>query len=172
MNQPTTKNVDALLADVELANSEAQRHHFDNGFTVEIDAPQRRDEIRVVAPNGRVCLKIQMEADGPRVEVAGEDLHVRAQGDLHFDCARFEVNASAEVALRSGGSVTHEARGDLNLTAAGDLKSRAFAQEIRATRGDVHVLANDDVRLDGETVNLNNPKVYRPSASSSDVLKA
>ena len=172
MNRPITKNVEALLANVELAEPEGKKHYFDNGFTVELDAPQSRDEIRIVAPNGQLCLKIRMEQDGPRVEVAGEDLHVRAQGDLHFDCARFEVNASAEVALRSGGSVTHEARGDLNLTAAGDLKSRAFAQEIRATRGDVHVLANDDVRLDGETVNLNNPKIYRPSASSSDVLKA
>ena len=112
-----------------------------------------------------------MEPDGPRIEVAGEDLHVRAQGDLHFDCARFEVNASSEVALRSGGSITQEARGDLVLSAAGDLKSTAFAQEIRATRGDVHVLANDDVRLDGETVNLNNPKVYRSSTSGSDVLR-
>lgn len=172
MNQSMTKNVDALLADVELVQAEPQRHHFDNGFTMELDAPQRRDEIRIVAPNGRLCLKIQMEPDGPRIEVAGEDLHVRAQGDLHFDCVRFEVNASSEVALRSGGSITQEARGDLSLNAAGDLKSTAFAQEIRATRGDVHVLANDDVRLDGETVNLNNPKVYRPSASASDVLKA
>ena len=155
MNQPRTQKLDELLD--EVGEPTSQRHRFDNGFTIELDAPQRRDEVRIVAPNGMLCLKIHMEQDGPRIEVAGQDLRVRAEGDLHFDCARFEVNASSDVSLSSGGDITQKARGDLNLTAQGDLKSAAFAQEIRATRGDVHVVANDDIRIDGERVRLNSP---------------
>jgi hypothetical protein len=172
MNQPINQKLAELLVEVDVEGSSRKEHSFDNGFTLEIAGPERRDEVRIVAPNGMLCLKIHMEQDGPRIEVAGQDLRVQAQGDLHFDCARFEVNASSEVALRSGGDITQEARGDLNLRAQGDLKSAAFAQEIRATRGDIQVIANDDVRIDGETVNLNNPRAYLRSASGMSTLKA
>jgi hypothetical protein len=45
--------------------------------------------------------------------------------------------------------------GSIGVRAEGDIVSEARAQIIRASAGDVRVVANDDVVMDGERIKLN-----------------
>jgi hypothetical protein len=74
---------------------------------------------------------------------------------VRVDCDRFEV--------KSRGGIRHEARGDLEEIVHGEkvsnVKGRttSLAREthIESARGDIALVANDDVKLLGERVLLN-----------------
>ncbi len=114
------------------------------GYGLEVrasDGSGRASALDVRAPDGRVCLTIRLDDGGPRVEITAASLSVRAD-DLALE-------AKKDLALRAGGGILLEAQGAL--------VSRALEQHIEATRGDILVEANDDVRLEGERVRLNSP---------------
>ncbi len=111
------------------------------------------DRLDVKAPDGRVCLSIQMTPEGPRVEIAAAALAVTAAGTLSLAADTLRLDARRDLAITTGG--------DVNIEAAGALVTRAVEQRIEATLGDVRIGANDDVRVDGERVLLNSPEAPR-----------
>lgn len=112
-----------------------------------------RDEgsaLDVHAPDGRLCVRLVLAADGPRIEISGASLAVHAEREIALSCQRFTVDAAEGLALRSGA--------DLEVRAEGALRSEGFSQAIVARRGDVDIQANDDVAVDGERIRLNSPE--------------
>lgn len=118
-----------------------------------------RKVLRLKAPDGRVCLTISLSAAGPVVELSAAALSVATEGDLTIDCERFQVNARRDMALVAGGSIAQDAGGNVTTRADGDIMTEAVAQQHRARLGNVDLIANDDVSLDGERVRLNCPNV-------------
>ena len=104
------------------------------------------DTVELRAPDGRVCLKITLSPEGPQVELSAAALSLVTRGDVAVDCERFRVNARDEVSLAAGGA----------------LETTAFSQRHESLRGDLALVANDDVTLDGERILLNRPKVLPP----------
>ena len=111
--------------------------------------------LRLHAPDGRVCLTISLLPSGPMVELSASALTVATAGDLTLDCDRFQVNAQRDVVIVAGGSIAHDASGDVTTRADGEIRTEAIAQQLRARLGNVDVIANDDVSLEGERVRLN-----------------
>lgn len=116
-------------------------------------ASKAGDRLDVKAPDGRVCLSIQMTPDGPRVEISAAALAVTATGTLSLAADTLRLDARRDLAITTGG--------DVRIEAAGALVTRAVEQRIEATLGDVRIGANDDVRVDGERVLLNAPEAPR-----------
>jgi len=104
----------------------------------------------VHAPDGRICVRLILAPEGPRIEVLGASLSLHAERDINLSCQRFAVDASEGISLRSGG--------DLELRAEGKMASEGASQRIVARRGDLTAIANDDVSLDGERIRLNSPQ--------------
>jgi hypothetical protein len=92
-------------------------------------------------------LTISVSAAGIAVRVTGATVTIEATDLLKLEAKRLVLCALKELSI--------ECAGDLRLQAAGDFSVTATEQVITATRGDVRVVANDDVRLNGERVMMN-----------------
>ncbi len=132
-----------------------------SGYTVEALEVQEPATLRLIAPDGRICLKITLTPTGPEVELSSASLKIASEGDVAVECARFAVSTKGDIALASGG--------DLLVRAVGEMNTEAFAQRHRALRGDFALKANDDVTLDGERVRLNSPKPLPPQGTLKEI---
>jgi hypothetical protein len=83
------------------------------------------------------------------VAIDAAALSIRSRGPMQLAGQEVRIEAERGLALRSGGPLAIETDETLSL--------RGREQHLEATHGDVHVEANDDVRLDGERVRLNAP---------------
>lgn len=108
-----------------------------------------RKELRLCAPDGRLCLAIVLTPEGPKVELSAAALDIATEGDVTVDCERFAVTARKDVVLDAGG--------DVRTRAEGELHTEALAQHHHARLGDMRLTANDDVSLHGERIRLNAP---------------
>ena len=118
-----------------------------SGYAVDVrTAPE---ELVVRAPGGGICLRVLLTPEGPRVEIDAGSIALRSQGEISLAGSRIVLDGREGIALRSGA--------DLAIEAEGSLRTTATEQLIEATKGDIHVEANDDVRVDGERIRLNSP---------------
>jgi hypothetical protein len=92
-------------------------------------------------------LSISVNASGVAVRVSAASVTIEATDLLRLEAKRLVLSALRELVIESAG--------DVRLHAAGDLSIKAAEQLLSATQGDVRLLANDDVRLDGERVLMN-----------------
>lgn len=105
------------------------------------------DVLRVEGKDGRLEVEVVVTESGTRLELHGTDVRIRSAGDLSLDGETVAITGRERVSVRS--------EGELDLEAAGLLRSEAHAQRIVARRGDTTIYANDDVRLDGERIKMN-----------------
>lgn len=105
------------------------------------------DVLRLEGKDGRLQVEVVVTESGTRLELQGTDVRIRSTGDLSLDGETVAITGRERVSLRS--------EGDLDLEAAGLLRSEAHAQRLVARRGDTTIYANDDVRLDGERIKMN-----------------
>jgi adhesin HecA-like repeat protein len=127
----------AATSAIELAG----RHRID------IFRGESGDTVELVAGDGKLVLAIEIGADGPVLRFDGPSLTIRSGGALTVEAQR--------LALRGEHGLTLSTGGDLEISAAGDLRTTGRTQQINAELGDVRIDANDDVRLDGERVLVN-----------------
>lgn len=134
-----------------------------SGYRLTSSGPSGREQnlITLTAPDGRVCLSVELRPEGPVVEVHAQSLSVASEGVLRLDCDRLEIQAPGGTSLRTG-SLEQDVAGDLRTRAGGVIESEAHAHRLHARRGDVALSANDDVILDGERVRLNSPREATP----------
>jgi uncharacterized protein (DUF2345 family) len=92
-------------------------------------------------------LTIEVTAAGPVLRFDGPTLSVEAAGELAIRAETVSIEARNGLSLAAGG--------DARVAVGGDLEIAAHAQTLRARAGDVQVVANDDVKLNGERVLLN-----------------
>jgi hypothetical protein len=130
-----------------------------SGYRLTSSGPSVREQdlITLTAPDGRVCLSVALRPEGPLVELHAQSLSIASDGVLRLDCDRLEIQAPGGTSINTG-SLVQDVAGDVRTRAGGVIDSEAHAQRLHARRGDVALLANDDVTLDGERVRLNSPR--------------
>ncbi len=114
--------------------------------------------LHVRAPTGRAILTMRLTAEGPVLELEGVSLSIATQGDLKLSADRLAITTRGDAEVACGGNLT--------LRAEGNLHAEGQDHTIVATRGDVSLRANDDVRIDGERIALNSP-IRRPVRTCS-----
>ena len=95
------------------------------------DAEAGGELVTIRGRNGQVELEVRLTEAGPVLRFDAAQLELRSTGAIRAICDRFEVEAAGAVSMV------------------------ARVVDIRATRGDVRVQANDDVKLNGERIKLN-----------------
>ena len=64
------------------------------------------ESLEVRSPDGDVELRVLLTDDGPVLRFDGSCIELSATDLLKLECARFELDASESVAVRSGGGMT------------------------------------------------------------------
>ena len=105
------------------------------------------DMLRIVDAKGAVMISLRVTPEGVTVLLEGVALSVKSKGTLSIEAEQLELRGHQGVIIQSDS--------DAAIEVAGDLRTSARSQSIVATLGDVHVKANDDVKMDGERVLLN-----------------
>jgi len=144
------------LEDLEVRRDPAAERILDSGRRIEVES--RGDGTDLVTIRGvgdEVELRVTLTADGPVLHFQAARMALESAGRIAVECDEFDVRARTSIRQHSEGDLEQRALGDASLRVRGDLETEARCTEIRSRRGDVRVLANDDVRINGERVRLN-----------------
>jgi uncharacterized protein (DUF2345 family) len=129
----------APILERALALAEAPRPALALPSGRSISVESATEHLTVRGPTGEVELRVCFTSEGPVLTFAAAAIRLESSGEVSVACERFTV----------------EAREDLALEAGGALRAEGHHVDITASRGDVRVQANDDVRVTGERIRLN-----------------
>lgn len=111
-------------------------------------APAVGERLSVAHPSGAVVLEVLVGADTLRVALTTD-------AELELACRRFRVTAEDGIELLTNGDLVSSVAGDVQLRCAGELDQCGEEVRLRARRGELRLDANDDVRVRGERILLN-----------------
>jgi hypothetical protein len=126
-----------------------------SGRTVRAEATPEGDRIRVESASGDVELEVTMTPTGPLLRFRAADLQLAATGEVSVDCEQFTVRAEKGITHETGGNAREVVGGDKLTKVRGTHAALARRTHIESKRGDVAIIANDDVQVVGERVKLN-----------------
>lgn len=144
-----------LLEDIAEHTAAQHTLALPSGRRVVADASEAGDRLRIESPTGEVELQITLTESGPLLTFRAADLQLGSTGAVQVDCERFEVRAKEEIVHESGGHLKERVQGDRVSLVRGTNAAYARETHIESKRGDVKVVANDDVQLLGERIKLN-----------------
>lgn len=114
--------------------------------TLEVERGSEFDEVRILAPEGKLSLSVRVSERGVELQLSGASLVMRSTGEIALDAEVIRLRGRSGIELDGGPS----------------LALRAEEQRLVATRGNVDIEASDDVALDGERIMLNCPSRSEP----------
>jgi len=113
------------------------------------------ERLVVRSPSGVVELTIRFTPEGPVLSFASAALELSTPGALRVDCAKLKLTAREGIEVTAGGSVKGDIQGNHDLIVSGASRVEADSIAVKARLGDVAIKANDDVRVNGERIFLN-----------------
>jgi len=131
----------------ETISREKESIPISSGRLLEIERTDNGDRLSICSPDDVVELEILITDTGPLLRFRSADLQLQAIGSVKVECEDYSVKATR--------SILHETEGHLLLKAKEELDMEGKVSTLCATRGDVKIKANDDVRLNGERIRLN-----------------
>jgi hypothetical protein len=160
MSQPLQRAPEPDTSEPRIMNVRAVAHTR-SGHDIYLEEPDARKEpatatrLVVRGPSGEIQLKIELTADGPVLRFHEAALELQVEGNLRIESERLSLHGRSQVEIRSGGDLQQHAQGHLDASAGGRARLAGHDVRVAATRGDVGIKANDDVRVDGERIWLN-----------------
>jgi hypothetical protein len=148
----------SLLEAIAEARAESAPHRrvpLPSGRAVVVDTSEGGEVVRFESPTGQVELQVTLTPEGPRLVFRAADVELKSEGTVRGDCNRYEVRAKEEIHHTSGGALKETVNGDRVSRVRGTSASLARRTLIESKRGDVKVVANDEVQLLGEKIKLN-----------------
>jgi hypothetical protein len=113
------------------------------------------DEIKFISRNKVLQLIVRIQDDGLRVDINASQLNINTSDELNLTSKKITLEATEQLNIKTGGNLVTEVEKDFLTEVKGTNKSIAQVQKLTANLGNVEIKANDDVRLDGESVKLN-----------------
>lgn len=113
------------------------------------------NELKLVNNKNILKLTIRFQGDKMEVDIHADKLNLVTAEEINLNSKKITVNASDQLTLRSAGHFVQEVQKDALTEIGGINKLIAQVQKITANLGNVEIKANDDVKLDGESIKLN-----------------
>ncbi len=128
-------------------------HNFSSGNVIVVD--KTNETIKMLDKDQQLQLLIVIRQDGVSVSINAEEINLNATEQLNLSAKKVNIVSSEQMNIRSAGNFVQEITKDALTEVGGTNKSVARIQKITASLGNVELKANDDVKLDGESVKLN-----------------
>lgn len=114
---------DATAKDLPtLVGLHAQDEALPSGHTVSVQVGDDGEEVVVTGPDGQVKVRIEL-GETPVVTLSAARLKLEALDTVAVSCRRFEVQATEQATIASGGTLDLESAEEMHLTADADLKA-------------------------------------------------
>ena len=126
---------------------------FTSGNTLFID--ETNGEIKLHNSKNELQLVINISDKGLIINANVAELNLTAIEQLNLSSKKINIQASEQLNMKAVGNLVIEAGKDCLIEVAGTNKNIARVQQLTAKLGNVEIKANDDVKLDGESVKLN-----------------
>lgn len=126
---------------------------FSSGYTLAID--KITSEIKLLDKNQSLQLVISVNDEGLTVNVNASKLNISGAEELNLSSKKINIEATEHINIKSKGNLVQQTGKDCLTETAGINKNIAKIQKLTANLGNVEIKANDDVKLDGESVKLN-----------------
>lgn len=140
--------LDLIINKTESAESpESRSMKLSSGRKLVVEQKENGDRITLQTAGDCIELEIMITEKGPVLRFQSADLLFSSSGKVAVECEDFHVRARR--------SLVCESEGDLKQTAKSSFSAVGEACSVRASRGDVEIKANDDVRVKGERIRLN-----------------
>ena len=125
------------------------------GHSLAILKKDKSDVIQVRNAKGISLFTIEVSEEETNLMIAAENISITAEKKLNLSANEVKILSSKNMMIESKGSFKRYVKGEVELITEELQINQAKIQIIKARLGDVKLLANDDVRLNGERVLLN-----------------
>ena len=112
-------------------------------------------ELKLISKSQTLQLIIKVHGETLEVYTHASQLNINAADELNMSAKKINIEATEQLNIKTAGNLVIEAGKDCLTKIAGTNKSIARIQKLTASLGNVEIKANDDVKLDGESVKLN-----------------
>ena len=113
------------------------------------------DRITLYNPEGKIELQIVLSEKGPILQFQTADLHIHSIGRIQLECEDFQIHAHHEIKQISEGNFHQQVAGNTSVEVKGDFQTEARMCSLTATRGNINLNANDDIKMKSERILLN-----------------
>ncbi len=153
-NSPETVALDEIITETRQHLRESVELSF--GRKLKVTSQEGLgDQITLSDPGGRVELQILITARGPVLRFEAADLQISSKGKIQFQCEDLEVHAHHEIKQVCEGNFFQEVSGNVHMDVKGDLDTEARTCSLSASRGNINLNANDDIKMKSERILLN-----------------
>lgn len=113
------------------------------------------DRITLCNQGGKIELQITITEKGPVLHFQTADLKIQSKGIILLECEDFQVHAHHEIKQISEGDFHQQVGGNASIDVRGDFQTKARICSFNATRGNIDLHANDDIKMKSERILLN-----------------
>lgn len=153
-SEPGESLLDSIAEGTPAAAS-PRRVALPSGRALVVDTSGGGEVVRFESPTGQIELQVTLTSEGPRLHFKAADVALTSSGTVAVACKRFEVRAEEAIEQTSGGDLKETVNGDRLSRVRGTSAALARRTLIESKRGDLRLVANDDIELLGERVKLN-----------------
>ena len=114
-----------------------------------------KEEIKLLDKNNTVRLIISIKEDNLVINVEAYQLNLKAEQELNLSANKINICSEEVISLTSRGNIIHNVSKDMLTQVDGNNINNAKIQNITAELGNVELKANDDIKLNGERIQLN-----------------
>jgi len=126
---------------------------FPGGNILQVD--KAANELKLFGKDLSLQLTISIKEEGLVVDVNAAQLNIHASDELRLSSKKINIEATEQLNIKTAGNLVQQVGKDSLTETAGTNKNIARVQKVTASLGNVEIKANDDVRLEGESVKLN-----------------
>lgn len=133
--------------------SDLMRMEFETGNILVAD--RYKGLIIVCDKSEAVQIAIQIQDGGLEISLNASKLNITSSDELVLSSKKIEIKASEELSIKTSGNFIQQIGKDILTEVQGTNKMIAETHKITADLGNVEIVANDDVCLNGERVKFN-----------------
>ena len=98
--------------------------YLDEGRTLKVSRAAGEQVVEVRAASGQLELRVRLTDQGPVLQMEAVKLALTAEESVAIKCKTFEVEASQETIIQSGGELKIKAEGEVEVDSPDDVRIR------------------------------------------------
>ncbi len=111
----------------------------------------------ITSPHGEVELQVRITPEGPLLSFHQSHIEISNEGNLNIKCKDLRVQTEGKMQFECGAEFHQTVAGNYSVDVRDDAGFNAQSLQMKAELGELSLIANDDIALNGLRVLLNVP---------------